>query len=530
MGRRYDPKILKDIAGFLKRDKHGNYKVSDDKLVIGALMGEGKTTALIEYVADNFKMGSGQACYVVVERLNDAENIKEAIDTKVGSEICFVMYGRNKNTCYKMQQQILPEFAGWEEKEYLEGTTKFNMCKACSRKDCLAKDPWKYDEAKSFPVLIITHRRLQYMLEDPKHVGRVCQYGINRIRSVMFIDERPELVLTTKIELKELSKRRKEARDETSVISQSFAKRKLRKKVLKALDYLKNVIKEGQKDFPPMDLRMNLNMSEKTEWNTIDKLVKYGGRLFIDRADESNSCLHLAKYFPLQVEGVDKYILFDGTASVDPMYDVFLKVKVKEYKPRNSGTIRLHCRKEQKHKSSFKRELAEDGKYQKRIIDKIIEKHPKAKKIVVVTGKDFEEVIRGYGHPNIIVEHFNALKGKNHLRNRRVLIFSYIYQPPINHFRGFMAAAGYNLDDVFCDKDLDSYTWGFANNVIESVRIRTIIACLIQDIYRLRIRGNKKINDVDVYLGLTYGPIVVWLCKKFPNVEIRRSEISGKEQ
>ena len=511
--------IYAPLVKYVDLDNPG---VKERMLGIPAIMGSGKTTEIIRYVAKNCKY---HGCIIAVERLADGRQLKERIDEQASMEICYVLVGWSETVCRFLQGQP-QEFKRQKEKLQAKGIRPERMCLDCQYKRCPSRIPDKYYKAQGYPVLIIMHQRLTFALENPAHMGQLRKWqridyltlnGRTREaisagdRPILLIDEKPNLVLTDTVKV--------------ATIRKLWDKQRYRKKCSyrRAVKFLFNVAQQGQTQFDPMKSPVVFNEYEKATKKLIEKLCRYGGYIHWDDQHPDQSVFMLAHPLRLELPGVLRTVVFDGTMVIDPYYDLFAWKAIPIAFPRQA-TIRLHCMPKQQYKNSFIKLIESDPDLVEKRIRILAKRH---RKVLVVTTKYYEDDIEAMQIHGVKVVHYRALKGRNDLRNHKAVYFTHIYQGPIHAYRSLVKAAGHDRDESFGKLRRDSYSFGFHDPLLEAVRVRSILADLIQDIYRLKVREGWSVNglnDVDVYIGLTDPLIMNWLCRGFPNVVLMKEK------
>ena len=504
---RYSVKILR------QDEKSGPIRI------IVSPSGSGKTicikTVLAKY-PDIYQKG----VIVAAERIKDAEKLARKINKKAGKEIAAVLRGRHADLCKQMKidalrdrhsDDVIPievrnRIERMEKRPSKEFEPKHISCWKCDYKDCPAACPEKYNSIRRYPIVIITHSMLIGLIETGNHLGKVKKWGEGQ-RKILIIDERPALF-------------------KHHSVSQSFVRRKLEKfrrenkskNLQRGCRFLLKRLEEGKGRFRPKKIKLGASKKRSNSkfGQAIRALTAQGGLIVRDKDDNFIT----GKFLDLRKLKMEKALIFDATARLDPMYDLFPK-GTKKFKifTRKEGKIRLHHFPYQRYKAGLIRASEKSDSFEKeeKIIDQICSTHP-GKKVPIFTTKDQEDFFKQFEKShNVSVHHYMALKGKNDFRRRSVLYLTHIFQAPLNAHRAVGFVKGEDYEMTFMRKNFaDKFSMGFPDPRLEAIRIRDLVCWLYQDIYRLRIREGKP---VDVYLGITDLTIVNFLIERFPWIE-----------
>lgn len=387
--------------------------------------------------------------------------------------------------------------------------------------ECPANPFIKYDLAKVYPVLIITHARLKMMRFDNVGLGKIIEWDGGK-REMMFIDEKPELIDNREISLEVLRQINMEAKEKkcrVKKIANSTNKRKSMRKrkifendLLLGTSYLLKSFDEGKSHIPPMKKKIKLSGHFGSIDKTIEKICNSGCAI----TEQSNSVLFkMHKYKPFSQRLVKKIIILDGTAEHDPIYKL-MNIPVVKFPSRNT-VMRLHCLPGMKFKTSFSKWMKEKPEIFKEIIERIQDEHPDDD-LLIFTQKRFRKKIAEYATDRKLVGTYGNLKGKNSMRTKKALYMTHIFQKPPSHYICIALASGYKPSTYeYEKKKYDGLTWGFKDPKLDEIRIASLITDFIQDTYRTRIRSGL---DVDIYLAVSDFKFLYELYSKYPNIEI----------
>ena len=487
-------------------------------IVLSAPPGSGKSTVMIKIAIDHFSNGK-EGLLIVVERHEDGQRISDEINTKVGRPVSAVYYGYDEKYCVHRDREKI-----WSNRN--KGT---RFCsKKCEIQYGLDTDKCKCSRGKVVvcqdkPILIISHASLLIMLKNTKYREKILKYNGNKeqCRKCVFIDEAPAIDAIYSVDRKEFYTRKK-----TVDKSENKRLKTLYRIVSQAFRTPKYKIGKIRIDMNWEDIGKEIWLNDEVDKKVWQVCKKGWENAFVSELVEGKS-KGIARPYPKRISVAVSYykeligfadavIVLDGTSHINPTY-VLYDFQTKVLK-RKQPVCRIHLMDKVRYKGTIRRDP--DGVC-KEVMAEIGNVYDREKgKMFVVTEKDFEEQYLTAQVPEYArVVHYNALRGRNDLREYKVVYFTHIMQKPSDCYLG----------QVLASKKFKIKSYGieekgkqFIDKKIEMVKAMSIAEGIIQDIYRSIIRNN--LEGVDVYIGIKNKLVIGCLLMAQKNIEF---ELAG---
>lgn len=500
--------------------------LKDDKTYIIPLdIGGGKSTIIKVYLQQILKRRLDSGAIVVVDFVEGAKKLADDLNDFFGDQqVAFAMYGFAEDEC----------------KENLTYNQNHQKCQVFANNyeyDCEFKKDCRYfnqnDLQKQFPVLIITHKRLQLKKEELssyKFYGQDDCYE----RTLLLIDEKPSITndmsLTenafnqykTNVEhvlngedsqdnLKQFSKY-------DSTVDKLFTNAKRREQFAAINQEFK-----FDKDFWK-EIRTKFDFQTKTHkfLENYENVIRYGGHKDVTNYD---TLLLTCDYNDYSKISGFKTFIFDGTADIDPNYlhDQFEMVDFGSLRTYEELEINI-C-----NTISASRTSLDDLDKLKAFcndVKSISEQNPfsiiyiptfKAKLKFVM--KQLKEYI---DDGKVVLANYGATKGSNEFKDCDIVAICGILHKNENNYiakaKAIYGAKGIDLEDIECFK-FDKVR-RFNDPRIEMLKTLDMIVDYSQEIKRCSQRNNAENVKGKVYIFHNDKILLDNIALKFPMAKV----------
>jgi hypothetical protein len=337
----YQMKNILNLITFLFYEKEENKPIVAD-----ILMGQGKTTAIVEYLKYKHEKDENFGCIVVKKTLDECNDFRldlgfdktKAVGLDNGIDfneernyIASVIRGFNFKDC----KRFVAKSKGWGTR-YNEADYDYRLCNGCYCEECPVKLSKK--NSQKHRIILITHQRLFNSTDNEELINKLLEFenskGELKKRQLLIIDEKIDMVNIGSVTYKDFSslmnKVVKTNKDEYIRLFQNIYESLLN------LEYPINMQSEilPQKNAIPEGLRMDENLinmllyDKSTSFEDVHKISALqkilGGKNITtsihyptrDRQVSYYDYIDLRQYARL----FDKTIILDATAKLDIDY------------------------------------------------------------------------------------------------------------------------------------------------------------------------------------------------------------------
>ena len=511
-----------------------------------------------------------------IEKINSAEtSIKDLIETNIQFitqngklDIHETPIQNNKSIVFKCSSSPKVCLEGYDEAKLQN-----NICVACTQVSC-PSNPKRSELIQSSKIGIITHQALV----QPDSSANLLLDSNNRFRSLLLIDERPDILRTYTFVLSKETNHYKSSIDDLMNylvnVKDSFSLLKeltesvltpLKERFAKTRKTFDEMNKTAQKndiykenEIPNLSFGGRKSLEKlkdeiKSEVKTISEkrrlleeielIQKFEGKSAIAVFGMRNNRPYLS--FHTIINSWDKIcqnkitstIILDATANIDPAYLLSNAPTIKRFFEDSGLSFpNLHLRffdDRDIHKGNV------DNKFIDRIYAQLLSEHNESSKLIV-TSKDLSPSLEKSKLSKLrscSVDHYNNLKGKNDYIDCDVILFTNMlrrnemdYLLIANEISKSKKIDGYQLrlpknwefkrgKDGLTNK-FDS-TIKFNDSFIDSVRTNVDLVELVQTIFRVSLRRDNS-SKAYVYLPISSSGLIKKLIHYFKDSRVER--------
>lgn len=486
--------------------------------VINASMGMGKSVLLeiyVNYMLKKYKNNYG--CVVAKERINGILEL-----TKRNENTYYPLYGFKTEDCLLHYENYNP-----------------NICKICKEEDCRVK--LNSENAKIYPVLVTTHKRIELSEEIPYLQEQLSQYTyfddddeINEVRRYdIFIDERPGWFNIHSINIKNIETFEREL---DFVYRRNCKQRNLLKEYfLMYINKLKIILcnindiyfngfanKENYNEFIKYQEKFKNNYfgNHFTDCIKVINVLKYGGK-------HSNNKIIFPTYRSLNKLPF-KIKIFDATSKIDEIYPFNCKlIEVPETRLFNGVKINL-CTDNNLSKTYYKEHM----NFPNKICEIIKNKTKEHKKILIITFKDLIPIYKNLLNEEIknnkvYLDYLNNTKGKNNYNDCSCMFILYSLYKTDDYYL-FGANFEEKIQDIRFEninKERKAFTIFNQCKLIENEAINNFISKdkaknMIQEIFRCNLRKYGCKDTTEVFIWSTDKNVVSIVTEFLPDSQL----------
>ncbi|WP_339289145.1 hypothetical protein [Paenibacillus sp. FSL E2-0201] len=377
--------------------------------------GGGKSTWLQTYLKyllkyDLFNAGA----VIVVERIETAKQIVEELGLYEVLWNLDAPYWNERPAAYVMESAFSSEYCVKEPKEYTYG-----ICRGCDER--FACETFKkYDEQKKYPIVILSHSRLE--MEGERLDTYATWYDINRIehpRRLLIIDEKPPLVTITPLTLEDILHVEGQIRNMQEHLNQFDG-------VISILEKVKDLFHQDEDDIKCiLSMERDFSFDCHPIWNRhyhgtnpqllkkVELLIRDGGNW--SRQPDGSNTITVSSINSLQFDDYNVIIL-DGTAATDVDYQVMRdRIDIldipKGYRTYSNATFHVAELSTTKTKLRKNNEILTELATHIKLISS-------ENKVLVLCYKEFKELLSELLSDEVragqvLINHFGNVKGSN---------------------------------------------------------------------------------------------------------------------
>lgn len=482
--------------------------------VIPPMMGLGKSTILFIYFKVQNALNQGYGAIVVKERVDDVKAFSNQIGY-VDDE-----YG---------EQKISYPWQGFSDDLCILGHSSYELlrCVRCSENQCEVKTA--HADQIYYPIVTMTHERLFLKANQNKTFEDLSiwkdQYGKERQRKYLIIDEKPKFFSTVTIKEEDIKTFVGMVKRLETIVKMNLESVRLEENLRNSF----TCIGPGSaKLIQDTESKRMIGIIEKYWWK---KLIDYSdeelslitkfGHLCSNNVyrgkDNKANILTVGISANFSIPGYCTIIL-DGTAVGDMTYPKDAKIiEIADYRRYNKVTI-WHNSKRNLSKSYLHRnadvvfsELAEE-----------IVKISTNSKTLVVCSKQFEEKLKSLlpESGNIVVAHFNSIKGSNDYLDCTSLFFAGTIDFGDDYY--ILKALAIDPEQVTSlDTKNDDSKHIFNCDYINEVERNDKEKYILQDLFRVAVRDANNTKQIDTYLFQTDEKLIQNISKCLPGCTIK---------
>lgn len=513
----------------------GNHKNKNKITVIPAKAGFGKSSyiySLLTTLCNDIKEDgdfANQGIIVVTDKIETLRNLENDILREVG------YYCKDKK--YSTKYTYILE--SWNKNSFKDGICKnvgidkyeFGMC---SEQECSffkkCKMSYQANQQHYSPILLMTNARLkQYQDNIKRYENWQDKNGVIRKRSIIIIDEKPELIDSQRVDFQLFSELKKNI-----VESKNNHNKKVKESLIKEIHDI-----EGKLNDLSSSLSKYRNciyagdgkdiISEKFMKSWLE-VVGYNGLESLKAINKmfKECCLYCGTRVPyfktlgkikLNFDGFKTYI-FDATSELDPDYDEgdFQFLDIKDYKDYKNIKFHVYTEKEMNMSKSaldYRKNPWKNIAVAKWINNNFFDKTYVVtyKSNVKFLSKNLsglgEKIFVDSGENELVIPHFGDTKGSNDFKDARYMIqIGWNRLPSDEYLSQYLSTSRdfekwmknkENITEItskiynskngkFDDDDINIYTW------------RKMAVDFEQEVFRTSIRDFTADNPVDIYV------------------------------
>ncbi|MCL6612535.1 MAG: RepB family DNA primase [Peptococcaceae bacterium] len=515
-------KYIRDIVNILFKS---------EKTVIPDLipldMGGGKSTIIEVFIVEMLKLNQNYGVILIKERIEDAVNTAQKINTEIDQNVAYVMYGFKQEECQRKLSKCDTKYRRSKNDKLI----RYSSCE--HRKYCRYYN--QYIEQQKYPILIITYERLFNDVRNDTFAGKYRFFNKVFVREKLIIDEKPKLIYDSIITSKQFEK-----------YSQSilgyllFANDDAHNEFEKAIEMIRPLFSPGEQkreNILPIDPEFNFSKNFWIEFGcmahytddyhkfpeAIENLIRYGGHRTTKTTKNGEQAVKVCtSHYCIYTYGNQFHsIIFDGTADIDftykhKNYRIFSFEPLREY----SNFYFYEC----DYLKSTKTEMSKENILNAFIeqVKQISEEHPNSK-IYLPVYMNTEEYIRDglkeyIEQGKIKVAHYGNTKGSNDFLDCDIVIIQGFLHKTEDHYVSIHRA----ITKKFADDLEATYIDGlrrFNNKGIEHFKITDQNVDYTQEIKRSMQRDQSRDVSGKVYLFTNDTYLLEVLKWKFPGCQ-----------
>ncbi|MBM7605575.1 hypothetical protein JOC75_003598 [Metabacillus crassostreae] len=519
-------KYIKDTLQIL-------YKGTKEKPYLIPLdMGAGKSLIIKSYLEEMLKANESFGAVVAVGRIEDVKDLASYLNSSVGKEVAFPMYGFRQEEC------IINTKRG----------TDFNKCIAKHGKTCPFKQDCRYwtqsEEQQSYPVIIMTLERL-YLQSSNLDQFNYFFYGKNRVeckRDCLIIDEKPKMISVDSIDLQIfyryteeiLNKLKNFNFDESQQEYEEF------KKCVDLVESLYEVNEwKGREIFYPTDKSFKFS---KIFWKVFYRLYDYTQNIYQmpnilesiivnggskEVLNEERITLTTSTYKEYKCFLDYKTFIFDGTADIELEYE-HSKFNIINFEPLRSykGLTFFQCDLVKGSKTGMKdvdmlKAFCED-------VIRILKDNP-TEMVFLPVFKESKSYIAEYlkeylESERVVIAHYGSTRGSNLYKDCSIVILGGILHKTESYYIGKAMALqkcrNIEIEDISCSNY--SSVRRFDDSSIEVVKMLDMLVDYSQEIKRSKQRDNSKDVEGQVYVFHKDKILLDMINLKFPKSKVEK--------
>lgn len=465
--------------------------------------GGGKSTlmkVITNYLLNNNLSEAGVV--IVVERIETAKQLAEEFGTYIFQHYGIgidVPYYKPHTAAYVMESAFTSDLCIKDIKEY-----HHSLCSGCSEvKTCPI--PRKYQIQKEYPIVILSHTRLEMDMDKLKSYEEWIDPKKNtHKRRLLIIDEKPSL-----IKINSLS----ESTINDFLFEVDYMSYDIGEDTVNAVRYMLQRVKEQiklNKDIGILEpIDSNFSFDFKAIWykkyrgknvgllDLIQRLIQSGGRIFKNNQDVLNVYLHHVNKYQFSNYNT---ILLDGTSSIDLDYRVDNNIDILSV-PKDIRTydkLSFHVAPV----SMSKQNLRQTPDLFNRLIATIRELS-KDERVFVLCFKSYksafiENLSRELKEGRVKINHYGNVKGSNAYADCTTMVVAGIQHKGDPFYISKYEA----LHDEMANSKTSTINGvrRFQNVGVERVKLNDQFVGLVQDICRTKIRNKDNMDLIKIYI------------------------------
>lgn len=495
-------------------------------------MGGGKSLIIEIFLQEMIKNNVKYGAIVVKERIEDVIHLANKINSYIGKDVAFPMYGFDKQECLLNTDK----------------TKKYEYCIERKGKRCPLNDKCRYAtqsiDQQKYPIIVITSERLRILsdnLTDYIFFNSLDESGEKYKRELLIIDEKPKMTFVKSLNLrgfksyttKILEDLKRKSIDGDLTVHDEF------EGVVELVEKLYIFDVAGRETFEYLDSDFCFSEEFWKRFNSIydytqdsfeipkilESIIKNGGH--IEAKTEEKVIITTSNFIPYNIFNNFKTVILDGTADIDIEYqhDKFHVFDFESLRTYEGLTFNI-CNYINGSKTSM-----EDEDKVKAFCDDVIsiaKENPHDKIFLPVFKKNrtfVEEYLEEYINcedARIIVAHFGSTRGSNRYKDCSIVVLGGILHKTEHHYIG-KSMAMYDQKDIFLE-DTSCFKFGsirrFNDTNIELVKILDMLVDYSQEIKRSKQRNNSQNIDGKVYVFHNDKILLDMLNLKFPGSKV----------
>lgn len=518
-------KYIRDIVNILCKSEKS---LTPDLIPLD--MGGGKSTIIEVFIEESLKYNPNYGVILVKERIEDAVYAAKNINSTLGQDVAFAMYGFKQKECFKNLNKCNMKYRRSKNGKLI----RFSNCEY--RKNCRYFN--QYTEQQKYPVLIITHQRLFDEAKNDTFAAKYRFFNKVFVREKLIIDEKPKLIYDYIITSKQFEKYSQSIL-QYLFISNDDAYNEF-EKVVKMVKSLFKPDEQRRKNIFPLDSEFFFSKNFWVEFDcivhytdeyhklpeAIENLIRYGGHKTTKKTKNGEQTVKICtSHYCIYTYGNQFHsIIFDGTADIDFIY------KHKNYRVFNFEPLREYTNfyfYECDYLKSTKLEMSKENILNAFIeqVKQIMEEHP-GSKIYLPVYKNNEDYIRNCLKDyielgKIEIAHYGATKGSNAFLDCDIVIIQGFLHKTEDYYVSIHRA----LTKKFADDIEATYIDGlrrFNNKGIEHFKITDQNVDYTQEIKRSMQRDQTRDVPGKVYLFTNDTYLLEVLKWKFPGSKVKK--------
>lgn len=481
--------------------------------------GGGKSTvmvAFLKYMLENVLSEAG--AIIVVERINTAKKLAELLGDCIlfvdaDGKAIDVPYYKHSPAAFVMESAFTYKKCKQKLEKY-----EYGVCRACPFKaGCTVYK--KHQEQKNYPIVIMTHVRLQMEADGlNKYKKWRCKDGNEYERKHIIIDEKPPIVdivavKDTKFAQFLLDVRSMELDIGVEAVTETIMLvKKLREQIIDAKNGQLISSIDADWTFPYSKTWYKKYTGEDVNLlKDIEYTIQNGGR--VNRNQEGNISIVTNRTIQYDFSGY-LVVILDGTAKIDMEYRALQSHKMLDI-PRIKSYKHLKffvdfTQSSSKSKLKQNKGILVDGARNISIIST-------KERVLVLCFKDhvsiFESLLdREIREGRVLINHYGNVKGSNNYSHCTALVLVGTIHKGDPYY--------INKHEAICGEVIDTLTTTvknvrrFKDFSIETIKLNDQVIDTIQDILRISIRNNGASVQAKVYM-LTRDVALINLLKNY---------------
>jgi hypothetical protein len=501
--------------------------VPNDKPYLMSLdMGAGKSTIIRIFIQKILELKKDYGCVVVVERKEDAKNLRDLINVDFMGNNAYAMYGYEEHEC---------------ERNKSDNHSLKHCAYMAYKMDCPFIKNCRYFQQsniqKDYPVLIMTLKRLDQGFQDLE-VYKYFNNGEENIpRQLLIIDEKPIAASTMEMDLNRFGKYVDNVKtylmntdDQASLQEFEFATAHLNRVFSNAkhreLFELISTTFQFSKQFAKLFFSRYKYRQEIYEFpNFLESVLNNGGHTYrnnLKHRQEKKTYVVTSTYKNYANTSDFATVIFDGTSDIDPEY-IHQDYNMINFEPlRTYENLEIYqCDYVSGSKTSLKKKV-------KSLCEQaieILEENPTSKMFFPMfmdIEKEVTKNLKEYiNDDKVIVAHYGETKGSNKFQDCDIVFLGGILHKREEHYiakaKAIYGQCSVNLTDIKCSV-FDKVR--FNNPMIEEIKLLDMLVDYSQEIKRTSQRDNTRDVKGKVYVFHKDKYFLATLGLKFPKCKI----------